>query len=86
MGNRRLGFTLIIWTLTAIPLIAQAASRRPTPLPDAFAESQRQALIWQYGWSGFYAGDAAYNLYEAHAANAADDRYDARVGDRKSVV
>ncbi len=52
----------------------------------AFQKSQSQARVWQYGWTGFYAGSLSYDLYQSDHADAHKDRYDARVSAATSAL
>ena len=72
---------MVVTLLTVlIPLPARARDGAAGALWPAFRKSQRQALLWQYGWTGFYGGTLSYDLYQSGHANAHKDRYDARVG------
>lgn len=71
-------------SLLSLPCRAQDGVART--LWPAFTKSQRQARLWQYGWTGFYGGTLSYDLYRSDHASAHKDRYDARVGMATSVL
>nr|WP_298411004.1 hypothetical protein [uncultured Halomonas sp.] len=79
---------LLLFLLLVAPTAALAQSNQQewAAYEDALARGERQANIWQYGWTGVYAVSLATSAYEASEADDSDDRFDARVGTVKSAL
>ncbi|MBB3140497.1 hypothetical protein [Halomonas organivorans] len=69
-----------------LPALAQSTSAEWQAYEDALSRGARQAELWQWGWSGVYAGSLAWNAWQASEADDEDDRFDARVGTLKSAI
>ena len=74
--------------LLSLPATAlgQSSTQEWQGYADALARGERQANIWQAGWTGIYGASLAINAYQASEASDRDDRYDARVGVVKSAL
>lgn len=81
----RLPLVILLLLLPGVAL-AQSSQAEWAGYRDALARGERQATIWQYGWSGVYAASLATSAYQASEADASDDRFDARVGTVKSAL
>lgn len=79
-------FILLIALLTTSTMALAQSAQEWTAYNDALERGERQAQLWQYGWSGVYATSLALETYEASEADDSDDRFDARVGAVKSAL